>query len=216
MATVRPNPLLTDLRGRLGNVVFVPQPNGIIQLREHVPARNPRSVAQMAWRDAMRLAGRAYQDLTQDEHAQWKAYVESLPTEQERALRTVNVFIKLSARFLLINPEGKIPRLPPKKEFLGDNLQISICETRSGVIFESCSSNSEDTMTELLVHKIASANNRTYDEKFRSKGFTSFQDSEFVELPAGWFVCACRYVRPSTGQFGAITEVGRVRVLGQS
>jgi len=209
MATVKASPLVTDLRGKLGQAVFVQQPGGVIQLREQVVPHNPRSAAQLVWRDAIRRAGRAYQELTMEEHAAWKEYAKVVSLNP---VRPVNIFVQLSARFLLINSEGDIPRMPPSAPFKGDAIVVQASEKPGGILFSSNSANANDTTTELLVHRLSAPHNRTYLEKYRSKGFTQFGKPALVELSSGWYACGVRFARPSTGQIGPIIEIERVQV----
>lgn len=213
MATVKADPMLKDLRGKLGNVVFIPQPGGVIQLRERKAARNPRSQPQLVWRDAMRQAGRTYQELSFDEHAAWKAYAESVSEREGKKLKTVNVYIKLSARFLLISPGKSIPKMPPAGAPLtNDSLKFTVKAKKGGAVFTASKKTSRDTVAELLVHKIASPHNRTYLEKYRSKGFSTFDKPCSIELLPGWYACGIRYARRTTGEFGEIQEVARIKV----
>lgn len=211
MATVKASPWMGEMRGKLGDVVFVPQPGGVVQMRVRSIPKNPRSSAQTAWRSAMRQAGRAYQELNSKEHEAWVAYGK----EHAPDLRVVNLFIQLSARFLLISPEGTIPMMPPGKPFFGDNIIVMASESASGVTFSADKPTQADMVTELLVQKVSSPHNRTYKEKFRSKGFSDLRRSVTTDLAPGWYACAIRYARPSTGQSGEIIEISRVRVPNQ-
>lgn len=209
MATVKASPLVTDLRGKLGRAVFVQQPGGVIQLRERVVPYNPRSSAQLVWRDAIRRAGRAYQELTMEEHAAWKEYAESISLHP---VRPVNIFVQLSARFLLINSSGEIPRMPPSAPFEGDAIVVQASEEPGGILFSPSSANANDTTTELLVHRLSAPHNRTYLEKYRSQGFAQFGEPALVNLGPGWYACGVRFARPSTGQMDPIIEIERVQV----
>lgn len=144
-----------------------------------------------------------------EEHAAWKEYAKAL---SPNPVRPVNIFVQLSARFLLINGEGDIPRMPPSAPFKGDDIVVHASEEPGGILFSSSSANANDTTTELLVHRLSAPHNRTYLEKYRSKGFAQFGQPALVGLSPGWYACGVRFARPSTGQMSPIIEIERVQV----
>jgi hypothetical protein len=214
MARVKANPLIGSVVGRLGNLVLVDQPGGVV-MRERVTPRNPQTPAQVRWRAAMAEAGRAYQTLSAEQHAGWQAYAVALAEPGERPPRTVNAFVQLAARYRMVNPDLPIPMDAPVSRFGGDGLEVEVAAEPTGVRFTGSWTNAPGVVTELLVQPLPSAFAQAYDTKFRSRGYVEFSSSTpsaLVACPPGFYACAIRFVRASTGQAGGLIRVGVVRV----
>jgi len=72
MARVKFSPLISEIRGKLGNAVFQGNKSGII-LREHVKPRNNNTELQQKVRSTLATIKSAWQNLTTDELNSWKS-----------------------------------------------------------------------------------------------------------------------------------------------
>jgi hypothetical protein len=85
MARTRSSPIVGDLSGRLGNVVFATGPQGI-QVRSMPRVVNPRTPAQFAARDRIRQVGRAWRDFDPERVAAWRAYALAQPPGRDAGI----------------------------------------------------------------------------------------------------------------------------------
>lgn len=212
MAIVRTSAFVTGIRGSAGNVTYVETPFGT-SIRDRVIPRDPRTPAQAAARERMTLAARAWKSLTLAEARAWREYAAALDQQPPwRPAKAQTRFVELAIRFLQVNPQGTIPRLPPATPFAGDGLVVSVEGLTGAVRFAASQPNSPDVTTELLVQRLVSVHRRTYLERYRTQGFHAFGPPAELPLRSGLYACAVRFVRVSTGQATGLVELGLVEV----
>lgn len=214
MARVKTSLLAGGLAGSVGNVTFRRTPAGT-QILERGRGRDPRTPAQRAARDRMRLAGQAWLALSFQEAEAWREFARRLaPSALVRAPQPVNVFKTLATRVLAVDPGAAIPSLPPSAPFGGDAVRVTIEAVQGGIAFVPDGSNATGVVTELLVQTLTSPHRAAYPERYRSRGFVAFGGSPAaVQTGAGWHAVAVRFVHAATGQATPLLELGRVRVL---
>lgn len=78
MASILPGPMASDIRGSTGGVVFSRNRGGAYTRNRTVPI-NPQSPAQVAQREALTAASRAWQDLSPAAKDAWNAAAEQVP-----------------------------------------------------------------------------------------------------------------------------------------
>mgnify|MGYP000853982581 FL=1 len=212
MAIVRTSAFVAGIRGSAGNVTYVETPFGV-SVRDRVIPRDPRTPAQEAARERMTLAARAWKALSLAEARAWREYAAALDQQPPwRPAKAQTRFVELAIRFLQVNPQGTIPRLPPATPFAGDGLVLGAEGLVGAVRFAASQPNSPDVTTELLVQRLVSVHRRTYLERYRTQGFHAFGPPADVSLRPGLYACAVRYVRMSTGQATGLVELGLVEV----
>jgi hypothetical protein len=118
----------------------------------------------------------------------------------------------LAIRFLQVNPQGTIPRLPPATPFAGDGLVVSVEGLEGAVRFGASQPHLPDVTTELLVQRLLSVHRRTYLERYRTQGFHAFGPPLELPLRTGLYACTVRFVRVSTGQATRLVELEVVEV----
>ena len=117
------------LKGSVGGVTLYEQ-GGMLQVRERVRPRDPKTPAQIANRHRMDLVASVWATLDAEEHAAWVRFAESEGTPM-----VWNVFLGLTSKWMKLHPqalrEGSTPpRLPPAGPFYGDNVVFSIDDSR--------------------------------------------------------------------------------------
>lgn len=201
------------MRGSLGNIVLIEMPSGYQVMREKVLPEDPKSDAQMNWRNCMRRAAEAVKNLSDEEFAAWTQYVQTLVPAGQRPPAVASEFIKLAAKVVQVSPEAEIPTLPPTAGFVGDGIEVKVSGGAGTIEFRSALPNTEGIVTEVLVQPLNSRNRQAYDRHYRSRGFVDFSTGPLeVEARTGVVACAVRFVKVATGQTSAIIPVGRVFV----
>lgn len=218
MAKVKTMALTGGFSGRLGNVVLVEQPTGTV-MRERVIPRNPRTPAQTSWRTAMKEAGLAYRQLDSAQFLAWQAYAFQLAPAGSRTTPVVQLFMKLSAKayqaHVALGLDPVIALDPPSVPFGGDSVGVSVSAIVGGIEFSASHPNQAGTATELLVQAVTSPFAATYEAHYRSKAFVAFGSGSLsaqIELRPGWYACAVRFVRISTGEQTLLLPLGTIQV----
>lgn len=78
MARIKLSSLLTDLSGKVGNVVYTKNATGAV-CRTRVDPANPRTALQIAARNALTACGALWAALTPTERSEWEAYAAGTP-----------------------------------------------------------------------------------------------------------------------------------------
>lgn len=213
MASVRGG-IVGQIGGKLAGAVVVRLPDGRAYLREHVLPRNPRTPAQVEARNRYGRAMEAYRALNSTEMAAWQAYAEGLAREAERTPRAVEVFVALTTKLLQALPGAVIPTFPPDSLFVGDGVNVGVEADAGAVVFTPDAANREDVVTELLLAPMRSAGTRPNAHAYRHRAFVTFSgpgEAFSVSAGLGWWACAARFVRLSTGQATPLVRIGSVR-----
>lgn len=205
--------------GKMGNLVFVRLPGGVVSMRDRSIPKNPRTPAQTAVRSALSRATRLYRTLDDAEMEAWAGFAERVrrmrPTPSlTRPPRVCDLFVALTAKVLLVNPGVEPPRLPPATVFLGDGVSVTASPASGAVRFAASGPNATGVVTELLLQKLASPGRQGSPGAYRSQGFVGFGGSlsHDVAVGAGLYLAAVRFVEASSGQVSGLVELGRVRV----
>lgn len=200
-----------DLRGKDGNVVISKGRTGLM-LRPRVRGRNPKSAAQLSVRAALGKASGTFKAFTPAQVAAWTAYAATIVkrnpiTGKSYNPTPINAFVALASKFLQINPTGTIPLTPPAGPFTGDNITLTALGGTGKVTFTASAANSLSTKTELLLQPLKSKNRVPGSKGYRTKGFVAFAAgslSSDVNVPAGSYAAAFRFVNVTTGQETAL------------
>lgn len=210
-----------QFRGRVGDLVYLPQPNGRAIVRR-MPEKPPRQSALQAV-----AAGRvvevaaAWKDLTLDEGEAWNRWGAA------EGLRGYNVFLGLSTKRLQLFPDEPLPRLPPTSAFLGDGIVVvaqasvpakadllkgspekkgtdgnqGFAGTEAGateegeaigVRFSASGPNAAGVVTELLVQKLKSLHRKPSLKEYKSRGFVGFAPGALeADVPCAPGAYAC-------------------------
>ena len=202
------------MSGSVGNVTFIQGATGMVARARVIP-RNPRTPAQTVARDRLAAAGKAWMGMTLEQGMAWQNYAEA----QQRATggRTTGqlLFSALATRFLMVNPTGTIPLLPPNSPFPGDAVSFTAASEGQTIVVSASQSNAPDVVTEVLFQPLVSVHRRMYARHYRTAAVHAFVSGEPLALPAPGRVTAVavRLIRASTGQAGELMEIGVV-VLG--
>ncbi|MBN8691198.1 MAG: hypothetical protein J0L72_10485 [Armatimonadetes bacterium] len=214
MATVKTPGVFEGYSGKLGNLVFRQTPQGT-QMIERVRPKQPNTPAQMAVRERMRQAGKAWRGMTLEQAMAWKAYAQQQGRDPRGFVMDANnVFIRLAVRVLQVNPNAEIPLVPPSTPFSGDAVAASLSAAPGAVNLPVTQGNAPGVVTEVLVQRLASVHRAAYPEKFRSAGFSAWASGGMVSVPLspGVYAVAIRTVKSATGQSGQLMELGRAVV----
>ena len=218
MAKATPGPLLTQIRGRIGNEVAIKGRNGLV-LRGRPTYKRPTQLIQQTVQNRMTQVMAAYNTLTREQAMQWNAYASTLtrsgdtdnapthPTGQ-------NVYVGLASKFLQVNPTGTVPLAPPTSPYFGDTLTVTLSGGTGQLLFTASAANAPDTRTELLVQKLKTPR-RSPVPFYKSTAFVAFTPAVLTyALPSapGWYACACRFVNSATGQMTTQVAIGIVEV----
>ena len=200
-----------QVRGRVGDLVFVPTSDGRLIVRRAPTYRPDPTPAQREGERRMKLAAAAWQRLTLEEGEAWGRFAAA------EGRRAYSVFFGLSAKRLQMRPDEPLPRLPPTGGFLGDGIVVdcrfSIDDSR--LIFQASGPNAAGVVTELLVQRLAGLHRKPLVKAYTSRGFVHFAGGALavpLEAPPGAYACAIRFVREATGQETAIVPLGKVVV----
>ena len=200
-----------QMRGRVGDLVFLPQENGRVIVRR-VPTSMPgRTALQRESEGRMRRVGAAWQALTMAEGEAWARWAAG------EGRRAYNAFLGLSAKRMQVFPAEAPPRLPPTSAFLGDGIVVEGggSGAEGGIVFSASGPNSEGVLTELLAARLKSVHRTAGPKEYRTRGFVAFAAGSLeavVPVEAGAWALAVRFVRAETGQETAVVPIGKVVV----
>ncbi len=218
MAKATPGPLLTQVRGKIGNEVAVEGRNGLV-LRGRPTYKRPTQPIQQTIQNRMAQVMASYNTLTREQAMQWNAYASTLtrsgdPDNAPYHPTGQNVFVGLASKFLQINPTGTVPPAPPISPYFGDLVTLILTGETGQLLFTASAANSPDTRVELLVQKLKTPR-RSPVPFYKSAAFVAFTSTLLTHaLPTapGWYACACRFVNSNTGQMTTMIPLGIVEV----
>ena len=218
MAKARPGAVLGAVSGALGDEVAA-RTRGGMALRGKPKYSYPKSVNQEAGAERLVEAMQVWNTLDRDTFLRWNAYAETLtrtdPLTGEAYHPTgQNVFVGLANKFRQAVPDAPIPTLPPDAAYRPDALQMQVTGLPGRLRFAANAANTEPNVTEILVQPLKSPR-RTPGAFYKSAGFVLFQSANLnfiLEVPPGWYACACRFVNYKTGQMTALQTLGVVQV----
>lgn len=214
MAKIRTPAAYDGYRGKLGPLVFRSSPYGTQMLQRQSP-RQANTPAQVAARDRLRRVGQAWRALNLAEATAWRQYAKSLgPQADGTTLDPNNAFSRLALRVLQVNPAAAIPTLPPTVPFGGDSMAATLGTGTETFTLQVSKGNGPGLVTEVLAQRLASIHRATYDEKYRSQGFSAWAAGTTISISAkpGIYAVAIRVVKVATGESGAILPMGVVTV----
>lgn len=198
-----------DLRGKDGNVVITRKRSGLT-LTPHTTPRNPKTESQVSSRRAMTLASKTFESMTVAQVEAWDAYgatlVRTNPVSGKTYTSTgIAAFIELATKFLQMSPNGTIPLTPPSSDFLGDTITLTAgSETPGEIQFDASGGNAAGVTTELLVQRLPNEHRDPNPNAYKHAAFFTFVastgQSTTIDVPAGFYAAAYRFVRTATGQ----------------
>ena len=218
MAKAELGAMVSSVRGTVGGVVVTSGRGGTVVRRKPL-YRRPTSPLQAQAEARMRGASAAWSSLSAEGAAAWRAY-------GERHGRTAQTaFVALATKFLMVQPSGEAPLLPPIQDFLPDDVAVSAGSPptlpsptgvgeASGILFAASGPNRVGTVTELLVQALPNER-RSPTRRYGSAGFVAFVApslSHLLPLDAGIYAVGYRFVRAATGEMGPTILLGVVRV----
>lgn len=214
MAKATTGILMGGLSGKAGTVVFVRGALGDTYVRTRVRPRNPRTPAQMQLRAFMTEAGQVWRGMTVAEVAKWKDYAKVAGGDNRN--NAITLFTGLAVKFRQAGGTGPIPVAPPSQRFTGDGIRVTADTPAPGRLrFTASGANTADVLTELLVQPLPSPHRSPTQRLFRPLSFVGFTPGSLsfeATLPAGFYGCAVRFVKASTGQMSDFVPLGVVTV----
>ena len=213
MAKLKMGILGTAVAGTTGSAVFADTPYGTV-VRTRPVVRDPNTLAQSRQRYCFTRAQSEYRILTRPENAAWKQYALSpMGDDPDTGLpggRTAYAaFLSLSTRFLSLNPQGTLPRLPPQFPYAGDPVAFTVSTLPRQIILTANAANSAATRTiiQLLAIRFESQAYRLRDLKtVAAVQFTLAAPALVLDVEPGWYALATHFVSTQTGQWTAHTE----------
>lgn len=212
MAIFSPSALIGEIRNKVGSNVFTRGRSGAT-VRLRVTPHNPSTAAQASVRANLTDASRAFKELGASDLALWQDYGQSL-TYTNRVNGTsyhpsaIDIFCKLSTKFLQITPGGTIPVAPPTGPYTPDTITITAADDVGAIEFTASAAIDAGEQVEVLIQKLASPNRVANPNGYRSAGFYSpaamaltFTTSALVP---GTYAVAYRLVNEDTGEAGPI------------
>lgn len=204
--------LLEGLRGSAGNVTFVKSREGTL-VKPRVNPTNPQTKSQMVVRSAFTRAAQAWTTLTASQVKAWNEWAALKPKLDSATNKTTrstgfNAFVKLTSKIFVVAAEPVVQVLPPTSEFSGDSITVTASATAPGVItFAASGENTEDVTTELLLQRLPSATRKPSKEGYRVQEYVTFEGvtpTEAVNVSAGYYAAAYRFVNTQTGQMSGL------------
>jgi hypothetical protein len=198
---------MPGLSGSMGNAVFVQTKDGTIVRNRPI---SQVSCTPAAWeaRDRVRKAGFSWKNMSVAQAEAWRDYARGLePPEPAQQL-----FTRLAVRAMVAG--WPIPELPPEGPFLGDSPRLSLSASPGRVVVTASGANSPGVVTEVALQELMSIHRRTYMSRYRSARVLALPGPGPVELEvsAGVWAAAARFILGPTGQATAFAELGRVVV----
>ncbi len=181
---------------------------------------NERTPKQRQMGANLASVNRAWDALSAEQAAAWRAYAGTLATRNPQTAMVVapkayNVFVRLGTKFLQMNGGTLVPMTPPSGVFLGDIVRVSVVGLSGQIRFTADRANAAGMVTELLIQRLSGPNNAPKPDGYRSAGFVSFVAgslSSNVAASPGAYSCAERFVEGSSGRMGESVVVGTVMV----
>lgn len=215
MAKATTGILMGGLSGKAGTVVFVRGATGETYVRTRVRPNNPQTEAQMQVRGYLTEAGQAWRNMTTAEVRNWQSYAETLGPPSGRH-NAITVFTGLAVKYRQAGGQGPIPVVPPTQRFTGDGIRVVADSPSAGVLrFSASAPNAEGIVTELLVQPLPSPHRKPMPRRYRPAAFVGFAPGNLtydVPLRPGFYACAVRFVKSSTGQMSGLVELAVVTV----
>ena len=196
-----------DLRGTDGTVVIRKGRQGLV-LTPHVTPRNPRTGAQMAMRGFLGRASKAYENMTDTQLKAWREYAEGITvtdpiTGKSYTPSPSNVFVGLATKFLQLSPSGTVPMTPPSSDFTGDSILLSYVAGTGTITVTASGANAAGVTTEILIQPLKSGARVPDANAYVHAAFKAFASgnlSQVLNVSAGHYALAYRFVKTSTGQ----------------
>lgn len=211
--------LLQDLRGKAGNAVFQGSRDGLV-VRPWVAGSNPNTPAQQAVRANLAAAGAAWRSFSASQVQAWLNYSKTITKHNRVNGKTYHptpfaAFVALATKFLQVNPGGTIPTTPPTSAFTPDGINWTVTPDTGKITFTPSAANSTNTTTEFLLQPLANANRKPQKKSYKSYGFHHFSNTTpfDVNVGAGTYAVAIRYVNSQTGQESAIYPLETEQVM---
>ena len=214
MAKIAFSPLVNEVRGKMGTVVFTNAKNGPTA-RAHGSVRNPKSLAQRAVRSYLSKAAKTFKTMTTTQAAAWNAYGSTIVrhnpvTGETFTLSGISAFVELTAKLLQLNPTASIPLAPPTSEFPGDTITLTATAGTGQVTFTASAPNAIGVTTEVLLQKLPSLNRKPNPDGYTHAGWKAFFGGSLdlvVSMPAGYYAAGYRFVKTATGQASPIVTL---------
>lgn len=206
------------LSGTLGDAVLVRGKNGQF-VRRRPTYRRPTSAGQATAAARLDAATTYYTTFTADEAEAWRTWAKTQKRYDAETGKTTtpvgyNLYCKLACKFLQVNPNGAIPRLPPTTSSLSGLPFLTIAATPTGVLVIASRANEPGVVTEILIQTLANAR-RTPTARYIHAAFVPFVGEGLsfeLELPTGWYAFEAGAVRVASGQQSVRNRLGVVGV----
>jgi hypothetical protein len=193
--------------GKAGNSVYVRTKYGTVLRSAPLPSEKT-SPAKAAQQKRFGQAVEVYRSLDAAENAAWAEFAVSPlnhnpDTNKQSGITAYNAFMGLATRFLMVSPDAAIPRTPPAFPFAGDPLTFSLATQPEQIVITASSANSAHVVTELLLHPVKFPTRSVRVQDFVSAALVRFTPNDLIatlDLPAGWYRVATRFLDATTGQ----------------
>ena len=219
MATLRLGAFTKSLRGKAGNTVFAETALGCVARDVSIPT-GAATPAQIAARTNMKKDGAAWQSLSAENVANWRAYASRIVRKGKKSSKpyvpnAYQEFTALTTKWYQIHGAGAAPVAPPTGEFAGDVIEVQAEAGVGGIQFTGGGANAAGVMTELLLQPIKGKHRKAGAEGYVSKAFVAFSvASPRVTVPvgAGYYAAAYRFVEAATGRQMGIVPIATLTV----
>lgn len=203
-----------NMRGKTGTLTVQGGLTGL-RVKSNSPVRNPKTAAQQQVRQNLARATEVFKTLTPTQFEQWKTYAQAHPridpvTGQTYVLAPSAIYNGLAAKLLQMNANATIPATPPVSPFGGDSVTFQATASAGKITFTASKANSLGVTTEILLQPLKSAFRTPSPNAYRTKAFQTFGPvlTLDVNVPAGYYAAAYRFVRIATGQASEIIPIG--------
>lgn len=229
MGKARLSMAFSEMAGSADGVVLVRGRSGLVVQRPK-SFRRAISPAQAEAMARMERAGRAWNELDEEQVEAWRSYSKGLRrtgsvSGKEYHPVAFNVFSGLYCKRLQIDPASPIPAWPPFGPFLGDDVEMTVSPLplppfeaeplgAGALVYSASGPNAPGVLTEILYQKLP-GKHRLPRPAYKSGGFASFQEGDLtyvLPVEKGWYACAYAFVEAATGRTTAVFPLGTVTV----
>lgn len=219
MAKISFSPLVGQVRGKAGSVVFTKGRSGAT-VRTRVKPKNPRTTGQAAQRNLLTTTARQFKNLSTSNAAAWNAAAALVVfhngvTGAAYHPSGMTYYNKLSIRYLESTPAGTPPTTPPSSAFAGDTITITAAGGSGAITFTGSAQQGAGIKTYFLTQRLASANRQPSPKGYRVTKIAAIPATPFQvtdSLPAGIYAVGYFFVLTATGQATQPVFLGNVTV----
>ena len=221
MAKARAGTAFGGLSGAMGSIVVAQTQDGLV-VKDRSRVQPRRSEKQIEHGMRLGVVNRAWDALTPEECAAWRAYAATLAARSPetggmKIPQAYGLFSGLGTKFLQMHGGATVPMLPPSGRFAGDALRIAVAGGIKEVTATADRASAAGVLTEILGQRLSGRNNLPKARDYVSLGFVTFAAGVPVSVPvgrAGPWAIAYRFVEASSGRMTDSLPAGTAIVAG--